>query len=146
MSALDKFNQVEQALKAKAESLKSQGLVRSVSIAAHGPVAYSPAILLWIRRGWGREVKVGRSSKLHTWRFEYVIDVVGSKLDQTYEDAKKILWALYDNITQDPSLGITGYYVNAKPATEFERYELTSEAGRMEGHRLILAVDVEVEV
>jgi len=142
---LDKFNTVEQALKARAEELKTSGLVKTVSIADHGPSYYTPSILLWCRRGWSEEAKVGRAARLHTWRFEYVIDVTDHDLRKAYEKAKEIMWALYDRINQDRSLGISDFFVAAKPATEFERYELVSDVGKMEGQRLVMYVDVVVE-
>ncbi len=145
MTPKEKFDAVENALRQIAESLKSEGLVKSIELAEHRGRPTFPRVFVWARRGVSEDHKVGRSSRLHKWRFEYIIETLSVDPQRSYEEAKNIHWRLYEKVAADPTLGINSFYVNAKPAAEFERLEGVNERGQL-GHIWIQAIDVVVEV
>jgi len=84
------FNDVEEAL---ASIARSVGGVEEVTVSEpslqHG--FKSPRIFVWIRDGEMRDITIG-GRRIHSWRFEYVIDAVSGDSARAYSQAKRIMW------------------------------------------------------
>ena len=132
------FNYVEEALTSIAEEIEGVEEV-TVSEPSLQRGFKSPRIFVWIRDGEMKDVTIG-GRRMHSWRFEYVIDAVSGDSARAYSQAKRIMWELYSKIMNDRSLG--GLVRDAKPI-RFERIEAPSE--KVYGHRIYLVVEVIVE-
>jgi len=73
-----------------------------------------------------------------------VIETLSGEPRRSYEEAKRIHWAIYDAIMADRTLGIKEFMVFAYPSVEFERVEGRTEAGDY-GHVWVQRVEVELE-
>ncbi|HDD56676.1 MAG TPA: hypothetical protein ENG18_01485 [Nitrososphaeria archaeon] len=138
MSLEKLFNDVEEALTSIAEEIEGVEEV-TVSEPSLQRGFKSPRIFVWIRDGEMKDVTIG-GRRMHSWRFEYVIDAVSGDSARAYSQAKRIMWELYSKIMNDRSLG--GLVRDAKPI-RFERIEAPSE--KVYGHRIYLVVEVIVE-
>ena len=133
------FDEVEKALAEIAEKVEGVEEV-SVSEPSLSRGFKSPRVFVWIRDGEVRYLTISGGRRLHTWRFEYVIDAVSGDPSIAYQQAKKIMWRICSEIEKDRSLG--GLVRDAKPIS-FERAEAPSESAY--GHRIYLLVEVTVE-
>ncbi|MEM2909809.1 MAG: hypothetical protein QXO01_01905 [Nitrososphaerota archaeon] len=141
MSTIERFNTVEKALVDIAKSVQG---IQSVSVAEHSGVDVFPRIHVWARRGRSQDLKVSGTKRQHRWTFEYVIETMGGEPRKSYEEAKRIHWAIYDTIMADRTLGIKEFTVFAHPSAEFERVEGRAGTGDY-GHMWIQRVEVELE-
>ncbi|MCS7135479.1 MAG: hypothetical protein RMJ14_01825 [Nitrososphaerota archaeon] len=141
MSTIEKFNIVEGKLVEIAKSVKG---VQSVSVAEHPSISTFPRIYVWVRRGRSQDLRVSGTKRQHRWTFEYVIETLSGEPGRSYEEAKRIHWAIYDAIMADRTLGIKEFTVFAYPSVEFERVEGRTGAGDY-GHVWIHRVEVELE-
>ena len=139
MSIEELFDKVENVLLSIAEGVEGVEEV-SVSEPSLERGFKSPRVFIWIRDGEMRDVTIG-GRRMHSWRFEYVIDAVSGDPRIAYEQVKRIMWRIYSEIMSDRSLG--GLVKDARPIG-FERVEASS--GKAYGHRIYLLVEVLVEV
>jgi len=144
MTIKTKFERIQQALENIAKELITENKIKSVGIAEFARPPLFPAVLVWIRRGESKDVKVAGTEKLHVWRFEYVILTRAGTSREAYDSAMDIMFTLYEKIINNRTLGITDFSVEATPAPTFERYESEGQGGQY-AHIVVMAIDVRVE-
>lgn len=138
-----RFKMVEEALRQRVAELIESGLVRSMEAYPRGRPAY-PRVYVLARRGSSEGRDIGGGTRMHRWVFDYVIQTLSTDFEKSYEEARKIHWLLYDSIIADPSLGITGFFVDAEPAVEFEVNHSVTEQGEF-GSEWVQSVLVKAE-
>jgi len=126
MSALTKFNQVEQALKNIVESVLGPG---RVSIGLYSPTPQFPRAIVYAESVSARDVALGSRWLEHTWRFAVEIWAARGSEHEAYDEIKRLFWAVYDAIMSNRTLGV-GNDVFVTPAVDS-----TLEGGRTDDQR-----------
>lgn len=140
--AEERFRAVEAALKNLVSGL---GLARLVDGGVEPGRAAYPRVRIIARRGSSQRHTLGPGVRLHNWIFEIVIETLSADYKESYEDALRIHWAIYEAILSDTSLGIRTFFIDAEPGVEYELSQTRNDSGEY-GHMLVQTVSVKVEV
>lgn len=139
--AEERFRQVEEALK---NIITRTGVARLVEGGAEPARASYPRVRIYARRGRSQRYLVGSSARMHIWDFEIVIETLSADYSESYEEALRIHWTIYEAILAEPNLGIESFFVDAEPAVEYELTQVGSDRG-MYGHMLVQTISVRAE-
>ncbi|MEM1517995.1 MAG: hypothetical protein QXI27_02160 [Nitrososphaerota archaeon] len=139
--AEERFRIVETALK---DLVSGLGLARLVDAGVEPGRASYPRVRIIARRGSSQRHIVGSGLRLHNWVFEIVIETLSADYKESYDEAVRIHWSIYDAILSDPSLGIRTFFVDAEPGVEYELSQTRNSRGEF-GHMLVQTVSVRVE-
>lgn len=139
--AEERFRQVEEALRRK---VADAGVAMLVEAGVEPSRAAYPRVRIYARRGSSQRHVVGSGVRLHSWIFEIVIETLRADYRESYEEALRIHWAIYEAILAEPNLGITTFFVDAEPGVEYELAQTRNDRGEF-GHMLVQTVSVRVE-
>jgi len=103
MSTLAKFDQVEQALKAKIESVLGAG---RVAVGLYAPTPQFPRARLIARSVSVDEGAINMRRMKHSWTFTVILEHVTGDAEGGYRTMKQLFWGIYDAIIADRTLGL----------------------------------------
>lgn len=124
--ALEKFNQVENALVALLESIPD--LRGRVSIGEHTEKPDFPRASVYAERVQVRESTIAGMKMTHYWTFIIVIDHMSGDYHEGYAKMKELFWTIYGRIMANRTLGLGGD-VFATPATDSRLERVLAEKG-----------------
>lgn len=102
--ALEKFNQVEAALKNLLESIPE--LEGRVDIGIYSPRSQYPRAIIRAERLEMDEINLSGGVLEHNWHFIIVIEHVAGAADEGYAKMKKLIWDVYNAIMRNRTLGV----------------------------------------
>jgi len=104
---LEKFNQVETALKNLLETIPE--LEGRVDISVYSPRTQFPRAIVYAERLQMDDINFRGDILEHNWQFTIVIEHMAGAADEGYAKMKKLLWDVYNAIMRNRTLGAEVY-------------------------------------
>ena len=128
MSTLAKFNQVEEALKAKIESVLGAG---RVAVGLYAPPPQFPRARLIARSVSVDEGAINMRRMKHSWTFTVILEHVTGDAEGGYRTMKQLFWGIYDAIMADRTLGLGDVIATPAVTSTLEPVNIENRYGFM---------------